>query len=286
MMLRPRWVLALLLALGIAAAFALLGQWQLERAIASGAVVERSTETVLQLAKVAQPGTAINDSATGQKVSVAGHFVAGDDQLIADRINHGKTGYWVVSHFVTDADAASIPIARGFSTDQATARAAMRALAATSPADAASVTVTGRFLPSEAPVVPADGADPHSMSTVSVAALINLWPDFTGPVYTGYIVDAAAAPGLDRIDSPAPADDVELNWLNVFYAVEWAVFAGFAVFLWYRLVRDAVEREEEEEEAAVLDSAQAAASSPPSGTPSGTPPGTPSGTPSGTPPGT
>ena len=33
MMLRPRWVLALLLALGIAAGFALLGQWQLERAV-------------------------------------------------------------------------------------------------------------------------------------------------------------------------------------------------------------------------------------------------------------
>ena len=42
---------------------------------------------------------------------------------------------------------------------------------------------------------------------------------------------------------------MELNWLNVFYAVEWVVFAGFAVFLWYRLVRDAVERERDEAEA-------------------------------------
>ena len=33
MMLRPRWVLALLAALGIAAAFAILAQWQVSRAV-------------------------------------------------------------------------------------------------------------------------------------------------------------------------------------------------------------------------------------------------------------
>jgi surfeit locus 1 family protein len=39
---------------------------------------------------------------------------------------------------------------------------------------------------------------------------------------------------------------VALNWLNIFYAVEWVIFAGFAIFLWYRLARDAWERELEE----------------------------------------
>ncbi|MGO4691414.1 SURF1 family protein [Glaciibacter sp. 2TAF33] len=265
MMVRPRWVLALLLALGIAAAFALLGQWQLERAIVSGEVVERSTETALPLDKVAKPGGPVNESATGQKVSVAGHFVAGDDQLIRDRVNQGEDGYWVVSHFVTDADSASIPVARGFAADEAAARSAIRSLAASGDAGASSVTVTGRFLPSEAPVVPPEGTDPHAMTAVSVAALINLWPDFTAPVYAGYIVDAGAQHGLDLIYSPAPDDDVALNWLNVFYAAEWAVFAGFAVFLWYRLVRDAVEREEEEE-AALADAGSLAASPPSPGT--------------------
>jgi surfeit locus 1 family protein len=266
MMVRPRWVLALLLALGIAAAFALLGQWQLERAIVSGEVVQRSTETVLQLEKVVKPGRAVNDSATGQKVSVAGHFVPGDEELIESRLNQGSTGYWVVSHFVTDAGTASIPVARGFTVDKADARAAIRFLAAPSEAGATSVAVTGRFLPSEAPVVPPEGVDPHSMSAVSVAALINLWSDFTPPVYAGYIVDTAAPAGLDPIYSPVPDDDVALNWLNIFYAAEWAVFAAFAVFLWYRLVRDAVEREEEEEEAALTDAGSVTASPPPPGT--------------------
>ncbi|KZX22122.1 hypothetical protein [Rathayibacter tanaceti] len=60
--------------------------------------------------------------------------------------------------------------------------------------------------------------------------------------------------------------DVSLNWLNVFYAIEWVVFAGFALYLWFRLVRDAWEREAEEaldaEERALTDRAEAASSAP------------------------
>lgn len=247
MMLRPRWVLALLLALGVAAAFALLGQWQLERAIVSGEVVERSTETVLPLQDVVRPGGAAPTKATGQLVRADGAFVPGDEQLISDRFNGGASGFWVVGHFVTDGDtgAGSIAVARGWAVDEEGARQVMRELA-TAPSDQAT-TITGRFVPAEAPEVPDEGRDPHTMTTVSPAALINLWAGFTDqPVYSGYIVDAVAADGLDVIDAPVPGDDVALNWLNIFYALEWVVFAGFAVFLWYRLVRDAWEREQEQ----------------------------------------
>jgi cytochrome oxidase assembly protein ShyY1 len=258
MMLRPRWVLALLLALAIAAGFALLGQWQLERALASGVVVERQTEHTLPLATVIGPGADVPDTAIGQKVTVTGRYVPGDDQLVEGRVNHGEQGYWVVSHLVTDAG--SIPVARGWAKGRADAEAAMAAL----PTDAAaSVTVDGRFLPSEAPVVPPEGADPHAMTTLSVAALINLWTPTGSPdVYLGYIVAGTAPTGLETISSPPPEEPFSLNWLNIFYAAEWAVFAGFAVFLWYRLVRDAVEREEEEAAQRTGQGARAAASPP------------------------
>ena len=82
------------------------------------------------------------------------------------------------------------------------------------------------------------------MRAMSVAALYNLWRDVDGAdVYEAYVIAADPPPGLEAIFSPPPVDDVSLNWLNVFYAVEWIVFAGFAVYLWYRLVRDAKERE-------------------------------------------
>jgi surfeit locus 1 family protein len=253
-MLRPRWILGLVLALAVAAAFALLGRWQLERAIASGEVVQRSTETVRPLGDVVKPDGPPRESATAQMVSVDGSFVPGDEQLISERINGGTSGFWVVSRFVTADAAANIAVARGWAPTEVEAAAAIQELS-TQP-ESPRQTLTGRFVPSEAPVLPADGQGPHTQTAVSSAALVNLWTDFTDQsVYAGYIVDSSAAADLVVIDSPAPRSDASLNWLNLFYALEWAVFAGFAVFLWYRLVRDDWEREQEQ---AALDSAEAA----------------------------
>ncbi|WP_241979990.1 SURF1 family protein [Cryobacterium glaciale] len=247
MMVRPRWVAALLLALGVAAAFALLGQWQLDRAIESGVVVERTTEQAQPLAEVAQPDGGVTQIATGQMVTAEGTWVAGDETLITTRINGGVEGFWVVSHFQTDAS--SIAVARGWAPDKSAAEAAIATLR-TEP-DNSPVTLTGRFLTGEAPELPDPDGDSMELTKVAPSALINLWADFTDEsVYSAYIVDAAAPAGLDVIDSPVPEVDQSLNWLNIFYAIEWVVFAGFAVFLWYRLVRDALEREQEDAEAA------------------------------------
>jgi hypothetical protein len=66
-------------------------------------------------------------------------------------------------------------------------------------------------------------------------------------VYRPYLVADAGdpPPGLVAIDSPAPTEGSSVNWLNIFYAVEWAIFAGFAFYMWYRLARDAWEKEVE-----------------------------------------
>lgn len=248
-MLRPRWVLALFGALAVAAIFALLGQWQLARAVDAGQTVERSTETVQALAEIADPDEPIRQVATGQMVTVDGRFIAGDEQIITGRLNGGTAGYWVVSHFQVDAPGeAAIPVARGWAADADTAESVAAKLAADE-ASGETITLVGRLLPTEGPEIPTDGASAHVMRAVAVSALINLWADFDNhSVYSAYIVQTEATPaGLDAIDSPEPSPELELNWLNIFYAVEWAVFAGFAVFLWYRLVRDTWEREREEE---------------------------------------
>jgi surfeit locus 1 family protein len=260
MMTRPRWIAALLLALGIAAAFAVLGQWQLDRAITSGEVVERSTETVQPLTETATPDGPPTQVAEGQLVETSGSFVAGDEQIITGRHNGGDSGYWVVSHFVT-AEGASIAVARGWTADAEEAEVVSERLADEISIQAL-MPLTGRFLASEAPDVPAEDADPHTMTTVSTAALINLWANWDDrSVYQGYIVDSVAPDGLAVIDSPEPVVEVPLNWLNIFYALEWALFAGFAVFLWYRLVRDAWERETEEAEIAAAAASAAGADS-------------------------
>jgi cytochrome oxidase assembly protein ShyY1 len=251
MMLRPRWVLALLAALGVAASFAVLAQWQVSRAVEEATVVERPTEQVRPLAEVAEPDGPTEQAATGQRVSVRGTIVPGDTVLVQGRLNDGVAGWWVVAHLeVTDAAPGGLPVALGWAADEQAARDALAEVEA----DAGSggeVEVVGRFLPSEAPVAPDEGGDPNAMTTVAVAQLVNVWADYDDrPVYFAYVTAAEPAAGLEAISSPPPEQQAELNWLNVFYAIEWVVFAAFAVYIWYRLVKDAVQREREEAELA------------------------------------
>jgi cytochrome oxidase assembly protein ShyY1 len=249
MMLRPRWIGALIFALALAAGFAALGQWQLERAIESGKAVEAPTETVLPLTQVARPGGPLTSKAVGQLVSFTGTPISGDDQLLYDRLNYGKAGWWVVSHVNVDAGGGrtiALAVARGWAPSEAAAKAAMAKLAAQPEAPQRMV---GRILPDEQPQVPADKQNPTAMTSLGVGQLYNLWTGVDGmDVYNAYAVEQTPPAGLVKIDSPPPIQQTELNWLNIFYAAEWIIFAGFAIFLWYRLVRDAKQREDEERE--------------------------------------
>ena len=247
---RPKWIALLVLALVVAAGFAALGQWQLSRSIESGQIIERESETVLPLTEVAEPQAPTTQRADGQLVEVSGELIESDYSVLSNRVNGGQTGFWVVGHLVT-ADSASVAIAVGWAPTEAAADAAVRSLSG-GPA-----TVTGRYLPGEPPQE--TDFEIGERSTFAPSALINEWEGFVGSAYGGYIVQGSAPAALDTIDSPTPIETVTLNWLNIFYAAEWVVFAGFAVFMWYRLVRDAWERETEE---AALQAAPAGESDP------------------------
>ncbi len=233
---RPRWIAALGFALAAAAAFAALGQWQLARSIESAIVVVRATETVVSLESIARPDGPVTSASAGQLVSTSGVAVAGDYVVLPARINNGQAGYWVVEHVQT-AGGPSLAVALGWTENTAIATSVAAALTG-GPTE-----VSGRYLPTESPQ---DIDFEKGVRAMSTAALMNDWADAAPSMYGGYVVSSVPADGLHAIASPKPLDDVTLNWLNLFYAAEWAVFAGFAVFLWFRLVRDTWEREQEE----------------------------------------
>ena len=236
---RPRWIAALILALGVAAGFAALGQWQVGRAVQTGTVVVIPDEKVTPLSEVATPQKEVTDRAAGQIVSVVGRRVPGDTYVVSDRVHFGVTGYWVIGHVVA-TNGASVAVALGWTASKAKADAAAVSLSAGAPV----ATIVGRYQPTEPP--DQEDFEHNARSVVSIPWLINEWKTVTPTAYGGYIVDNVAPAGLEKIQSVPPVNDVSLNWLNVFYAVEWTLFAGFAVYLWYRLVRDAWEREEED----------------------------------------
>jgi cytochrome oxidase assembly protein ShyY1 len=233
---RPRWIAALVLALGIAAGFAALGQWQLSRSFDSAPITEEQSETVVPLDTVAEPQEPVLAIAAGQRVSVEASFVADDYVILSDRINTTTPGFWVVGHAITESGA-SLAVALGWSETEDDAASAIATLQ-TVPPDGELI---GRYLPSEAPTQSA--FEEGVRSALAVSELVNLWETPPEGVYGGYLTAAEGAPGLTAIDSPRPISEVSLNLLNIFYAVEWVIFAGFAIFLWYRLVRDAWEVE-------------------------------------------
>ncbi len=237
---RPLWIGALILALAVAASFAALGQWQLSRSVESAVAPDQQTENIVPLTSVAQPQSEVLPSATGQLVTFTGDFAVGEYVVLSGRVNFAEPGYWVVGRAVAP-DGVSLAVALGWAPTADAAASVIASLEQSPPSN----TLTGRYLPSESPQQ--SEFERGERTALSVGELVNLWAapadgSFDG-VYGGYLVLRDAIPGLERIDSPAPSAEVSLNVLNIFYAVEWALFAGFAIFLWYRLVKDAWEAE-------------------------------------------
>lgn len=256
-MLRPSWLALLVLCLVVAGVFAWLGQWQLARAIDTSAPPPGASEQVRPLADVVQPGDYLPDPFVGQKVTVSGTFVPDDFVVVSKRFNDGVEGYWVTGQLrVAGSEApTSLAVAVGWAATREDADAAVAVLQSEVLASpGASKNLAGRIISDEGPALPPRGADPLEITRMSPAALLGVWHDTAGlDVYRPYLTSAEvpfADTGLDAIHSPPPAEPETVNWLNIFYAVEWAVFAGFAFYLWYRLARDAREREIEELEEA------------------------------------
>jgi len=232
---RPRWVAALLLALGVAASFAALGQWQLERSLESTVADTRDTETPVALDTVAEPQAVMTTDASGRLVTVSGTWVVGDDLTVTGRLSGrdasgaaGEPGDWVVRHLVTEGGA-SLAVAVGYV-----------AVGAGIPSlPIGEVQLTGRYVPSESPQL--SDFEAGERTAIAVADLINLWGG-VDTVYSGYLVLDAAPVGMSTIAAPPPDLPTDLNLLNLFYAIEWVIFGGFAVYLWWRLVKDEQEK--------------------------------------------
>lgn len=255
-MLRPRSLGMLVFALIVAAVFAWLGQWQLGNAIDTDPPPPGATEQVRPLSDVTEPGQYLSDPLSGQKVTTAGTWIPQDFLIVSSRFNDGTEGYWVTGQLRVSGfeNPTSLAVAVGWSADRAGAEAAVSKLSAEALGEPdAVVELAGRIITDEGPALP-PADDPLGFSRMSPPMLLGQWHDIEGlDVYRSYLTSAEPFGGLEAIHSPAPTERSTVNWLNIFYAAEWIVFAGFAFYMWYRLARDAWERELEElEDAAAV----------------------------------
>jgi cytochrome oxidase assembly protein ShyY1 len=250
--LRPRWLAQLALVLAVCAAFGWLGSWQLGVARDRGA--ERARQEVaasarVPLERVLQPQQGFPTAADARRVSVAGRYDAGRSVLVAGRLQRGVNGWWVVTALRTSAGA-WLPVVRGW------VPTPDHPATAPSSTPAGPVRLEGVLQPDDPPVddagSAADGAAPAAapaapqrLRSLDAAELVNLWG---APIYNGFLVLTAeqgagtVAAQPERVPPPG-AQPGGLAWRNVAYAVQWWVFGGFALVLWWKMVRqDALER--------------------------------------------
>ena len=219
---RPKYIAGFLLSLMAAAAFSLLGQWQLDRSITKD-------QTAAEIQKIVTVETMLDTK---------------NVFIVDGRLQSGREVFWLIANSL-DANGKSLTLAIGQTDSLLKAEAARFELKNSATAQAF-LPVRGFWLPTEAPLA-ADREKPYLLQSVSTAQLINLYsPEKPLATYTDFLVANGFAeslsPKLGEIDAVLePA--ASINWLSLFYAAEWVLFAGFAIFLWARTVKDSVDAE-------------------------------------------
>lgn len=149
-------------------------------------------------------------SSTGQPVSVTGEWL-GDDTV---HVDHGSRS-WVVTPVSTESGSA-ILVVRG-STD-------------------------GEDAPPVGGAAKLEGwLQPSSASGVRV---LDVLQDMDRDLYSGYVITRSPVEAaLDPVSpDQLPKPDTFTSLRNLLYGLEWWVFGGFALFLWWRWTRDEIER--------------------------------------------
>lgn len=247
---RPKWIAGLFLALAVAAVFALLGQWQLERSFTE-VEPEDQSQKPLVLTATEKPGEPLTAAAANKLVQAQIFIDTQNVFIVSNRLQRAAdevvSGYWVIANssvLLEDGEStASLSVGIGFAESLAVAEGAREALMESVQAQAF-LEQTGKYLQTEGPETQSDPAKSYLLESFSLAQLVNLYKGVEAQSLAGFMVlDAEPGFGLERIIIAPPEAGTQVNWLTLFYALEWALFAGFAVFLWWRLVEDARIRE-------------------------------------------
>lgn len=238
-LLTPRWwVINVFTVLAIPVCL-FMGSWQLSRFEARVENHNKQQDKSSEAKEGAEPLTAllpVTDRTSGRSATATGRYDTEHQLLVPDRRLGDHDGFYVLTLLRTDGGKA-VPVVRGWLPGDADDKADVAKVPAP---PAGEVTVTGALQASEHSgsdgVVASGGLPRGQLGMISAASLVNLVPY---GVYDAWIT-AASAPGALKPVPPAVAEGTGLDlkaFQNLGYTGEWFVFAGFVVFMWFRLFR-------------------------------------------------
>ncbi len=215
-----------------------MGSWQLSRFEGRvqdhRAATEQAASDRGEAARPLDSLLPVDKSTSGRRVTASGRY--GEQLLVPGRELDGKRGFYVLTLLRTGSGKA-LPVVRGWlpgTADAAKAPAPPRG----------EVTVTGAL---QAPETPGDngvsaqgGLPAGQTSAISSASLVNLVPY---RLYDAWVTLDKGDAGMKAVPATAPGGTgLDLKaFQNLGYTGEWFVFAGFVVFMWFRLLRRELE---------------------------------------------
>lgn len=216
-----------------------MGSWQLSRFEGrvhdSRTASEQAASDRHETARPLDGMLPVDRSTAGRRrVTASGRY--GEQFLVPGRELDGKHGFYVLSLLRTGSGKA-LPVVRGWLPGKADA--------AKAPAPpAGEVSVTGVLEASETPgdngISAQSGLPAGQTAAISSASLVNLVPY---KLYDAWITLDKADSGMKAVPATAPANTgLDLKaFQNLGYTGEWFVFAGFVVFMWFRMLRRELE---------------------------------------------
>ncbi|MEO5710352.1 MAG: SURF1 family protein [Nocardioidaceae bacterium] len=255
-LLAPRlWGLHVLAVLATTAAV-LLGIWQYDAwgSRRDDQATSLADAPAKPLSRVMSADDPFPGDAVGQPVELQGRWLTRSTIYVADRALHGRRGVWAVTPVevcgtaTSCAGASAVLVVRGWTPTVAAAPAP----------PTGRVAVTGWLQPGEGSGTTDPDPTDDVIPELRIADAIQ---HVDQDLYGGYVIAKRISTsstngsgstidgGLEAV-TPAslPQAETFTALRNLLYAIEWWVFGGFAVFIWWRWCRDELERQRIERE--------------------------------------
>ncbi len=220
----PRWLIALVALIAFIAISIVLGRWQWDRTQDIIAAERAAAAEAVAIEDILDSDGNWNNADIGRTVVLEGSFTDAE-LLIENREYEGERGTWTVTEFQL-RDGRSIAVVRGWLPEGVLSP----------PIRQEPTRIEGVLHPNEAFY---EGANDEQIITIDAPAIAEVWGM---DLVDGYVMLQQQDPTVLAADAPAPVivpptvqvGDVPFPLQNFFYAIQWWIFAGFAVFVYGR----------------------------------------------------
>ena len=238
------WGVHLLVVLAVAAAGG-LGYWQYDVWHDHRVAQQRDLTNAppVPIDQVITHDAAFPGDGVGQPVDVKGTWLTKATVLVDNRRDdRGRHGMWVVTPLTSGgADSPAVPVVRGWVPEGTT-------VADVPPPPDPTAEVTGWLQPPDGDDIPDNDPSDAILPDLLISSIAQR---VRQDLYGAYVVAKHSDSGLEAATlSQLPSVGASTGLRNLLYAFEWWFFGGFAIFIWWKHVRDATtERPAEDPEA-------------------------------------